>query len=129
MTYLDTNILVYLLERHAGYSERVAGSLEELSQGGGSFITSSVTVTEFLAGTVSSSLDTLRQVPKLAFIELDEALAEKAALLQRKENLQIGDAIHLATAIKSGAKLFFTNDQKLARVATNYLTVKTLKKS
>ena len=97
--YLDTNILIYLLERHDTYSELVAAALEESVAAGGTLITSVVTITELLAGTASSSLETLQRVPRLELIALNENIAEQAALLQRKNKIQIGDAIHLATAI------------------------------
>lgn len=127
MTYLDTNILIYLMEGHQQYGNLVATALEELTAQNQPLITSSVTITEFLAGTTSSSLTTLQQVPKLKFIALGENLAEQAAILQRKHlNLQIGDAIHLATAIQEQAELFFTNDKLLAKIVSNYLTIKTL---
>ena len=127
MTYLDTNILIYLLEGHQQYGNLVATTLEELTAQNQLLITSSITVTEFLAGTSSSSLATLQQVPKLRFITLDEDLAERAAMLQRNQpSLQIGDAIHLATAIQEQAELFFTNDKLLAKNASNYLAVKIL---
>ena len=127
MTYLDTNILIYLMEGHRQYANEVAVALEELTAKNQPLITSSITVTEFLAGTTSSSLATLQQVPKLRFIALDEFLAEEAANLQRKHlSLQIGDAIHLATAIQEQADLFFTNDKLLAKIVSNYLKLKAL---
>lgn len=126
MMYLDTNILIYLLERHDTYSELVAAALEQATKAHDSLVTSAITVTEFLAGTVSSNLGTLHKVPRLRFVSLDESLAEQAALLQRESNLKIGDAIHLATAIEHRAETFFTNDRQLAKIAKKYLPVKQL---
>jgi len=123
--YLDTNILIYLLERHESYSAKVAEDLEAYTKTG-LLGTSTITITEFLAGTVSSNLSTIRKIPKLSFLTLDEVLAENAALLQRKTRLQIGDAIHLATAMQLQAECFFTNDKQLAKVAQAYLPVKSL---
>jgi predicted nucleic acid-binding protein len=125
MLYLDTNILIYLLEGHETYAEAVADTLEEYAQSGGTFITSTIAITEFLAGTGSVDLTTLRQIPRLQFVTLDELLAERAALLQKKEGLQIGDAIHLASAIQGQAD-FFTNDKILARAAKQYMAVRAL---
>jgi len=124
--YLDTNILIYLLEQHNDYSERVADVLEEIAHNNGQLVTSVITVTEFLAGTESSSLVTLQKVPRLQFAHLSEGLAEKAACLQNKESLQIGDAIHLATALEQGADTFFTNDKQLAKIAKNYMKIEQL---
>ena len=126
MVYLDTNVLIYLLERHASYSERVADALDELRSQKQSFLTSVIAITEFLAGTKSPNHKALHRVAHLNFEVLDENSATQAALIQRKHKLQIGDAIHLATAISQGATLFFTNDKPLAKVAKAYLPVKTL---
>lgn len=121
MIYLDTNILIYLFELHDPYSKQVASKLEQFTNEGSQLITSAITVTEFLAGTVSSSLETLRQVPNLNIISLDEQLAEQAAMLQRKHKIQIGDSIHLATATQGRAKVFFTNDIQLSKIAEKYI--------
>jgi predicted nucleic acid-binding protein len=126
MTYLDTNIIIYLLEKHDIYSELVAQTLEELSENNGSFITSTITITEFLAGTTSSDLSTLHRIPKLTFILLEEEVAEQAALLQRKNKLQIGDAIHLATALSQNTDLFFSNDKELNKVVSDFITIRQL---
>lgn len=123
MIYLDTNILIYLFENHIIYSERVANKLEDYATLGEEFITSSIAVTEFLAGTESSSLATLHQVPSLKIVTLDETIAEQAALLQRKMNINIGDSIHLATALHLHAGAFFTNDKKLSKVVEKYISV------
>lgn len=127
MIYLDTNILIYLLEGHEQYGTQVAAILEGYATQRREFITSSVTVTEFLAGTSCSDLATLQQIPGLQFVALDETTAEQAAFLQRThESLRIGDAIHLATAIRQQAACLLTNDKLLAGVATEYLAVETL---
>ena len=123
MLYVDTNILIYLFESHDPYSKKVASILEEATNNGKQLVTSAITVTEFLAGTTSSSLETLHKVPKLNFISVDENLAEQAAILQRENNVKIGDSIHLATAIEQKAEAFFTNDKKLIKVVEKYISV------
>jgi predicted nucleic acid-binding protein len=124
--YVDTNILIYLFELHDPYSQQVASMLEKNSQEGKLLMTSVITITEFLAGTISSTLETLRQVPNLDFITLDENLAEQSAILQRKHKLQIGDSIHLASAIKNNTETFFSNDKQLLKVVEKYMSVRSL---
>jgi len=125
LLYLDTNILMYLLERQEPYSSRVATYLEEYTKGSdGQLASSAVAVTEFLAGSLSGTLDVLLSVPRLSFVELDHSMAAKAGMLQRQNSLPIGDAIHLATAILLKAEALFTNDKVFARVAEGYLPVR-----
>ncbi len=126
MVYLDTNILVYLLEGHLGYSRKVAVELDNLRNDGEQFLTSVITVTEFLAGTSASTITPLRRLNSLQILNLNEDLAVSAAKLQKKHGMKIGDAIHLATAVEQRAELFFTNDKQLAAVAKRYIKVKTL---
>jgi|SRR5208282_2000117 len=125
--YLETNILNYLLEDHKQHSVKVAQILDDYTKANdNSLLTSAVAITEFLAGTVSSSLETLHKIPRLIFKALDETLAEQAGSLQRQNSLQIGDAIHLAMSISVGSELFFTNDKQLAKVASKYMVIKSL---
>lgn len=123
MLYLDTNILIYLFEKHDRFSNQVASILEKYTNQNKQLITSVITVTEFLAGTTSSTLQTLHQVPNLSIIFLDSTLAEQAAQLQRKEKINIGDAIHLATALQHNALFFFTNDRPLSKIVEKYIPV------
>jgi predicted nucleic acid-binding protein len=126
LLYVDTNILIYLLEKHEPYSTKAAEILDAHAAEGGKLVTSTVTITEFLAGTVSSEISTLYMVPGLEFVVLDEALAASAADMQRDSNLRIGDAIHLATAVHMRCGHFFTNDKLLAASVHKYLPVKSL---
>ncbi len=123
MLYLDTNILIYLFELHDPYSKKVATILEEFTESGKQLLTSAITVTEFLAGTTSSSLETLHRVPRLNIIPVDENLAEQAAKLQRKNSIKIGDSIHIATAIQQKTEAFFTNDKRLTKIVEKYIPV------
>jgi predicted nucleic acid-binding protein len=123
MIYIDTNIFIYLFELHDPFSNQVASMLEKFKSEGKHLVTSTITITEFLSGTISSNLQTLQQVPNLIIISLDERLAEQAATLQRKHKIQIGDSIHLATAVQQKAESFFTNDIQLANVVEKYTSV------
>ena len=52
----------------------------------------------------------------LACVELSSDIAEAAARLRASYNLRTPDAIQLATAIKSGATAFLTNDSFFSSV-------------
>jgi len=124
--YIDANILIYLLEDHGEKSLFIADTLDEFRAKQQPFLTSVITITEFLAGTRTLNRDTLGTISGLGFQIVDETIAESAARLQRDKNLKIGDAVHLATAIQNNAAVFFTNDRQLAKAASQYLEVKTL---
>lgn len=125
MIYLDTNILIYLFEKHPKYGEKVADYISSL-QKNNHFVCSTLTVTECLAQVTKVTLDTFLMMPKLSLAPLDQTSAEEAGRLQRETGLLIGDSVHLATALQQKSKLFFTNGRRLAAVARSYLPVKTL---
>ena len=126
LLYVDTNIFIYLLEQHGTFSQKAADILQAHADADSQLVTSAITVTEFLAGTTKSTLSTLQRVPRLNIMNLDEAIAEKAALLQRESNLSIGDAIHVATALRVRASHLFTNDKQLAKAAQPFISIKSL---
>lgn len=126
MTYLDTNILVYLLEDCGESSMLVAAALSDLQAQGQRFAVSTIAITEFFARSDSPDLAQLQAVPQLSFVPVSPEIALQAAEIRNAEGLKLGDAIHLATAVAGGAQSLFTNDQQLAGVAANYLDVLTV---
>lgn len=60
----------------------------------------------------------VEELPGLVLIPLDTETAVTAARLRGTSNVGLGDAIHLATALRAGAAAFLTNDRRLmGRVA------------
>ena len=125
MVYLDTNILIYLLESNEYFGESVEYELTRLKDDLGlSFITSALTISELLAGRKDATPEMLRAIQGLLPpVAVDEEIAIKSGYLRRKHNIRLGGAIHLATAINTDCKLFFTNDKSLGKVAAYYTEV------
>lgn len=122
--YLDTNIFVYLIEgKVRETAEKVANTMEEFAGKGGRLLTSALTITEFYGGNPKVPENALERVLGLDVIVIDEHIAMQAAKLQVKDQLSIGDAIHIATAMRVEGNTFFTNDTKLAAVAQRYMPV------
>ncbi|SDF79327.1 type II toxin-antitoxin system VapC family toxin [Sporolituus thermophilus] len=127
---LDTACFIYVFEDHPSY----AGPVQELLQAinaGKIACTSSVLV--FLECLVQpyklenySAAITCQRFLHLLNINykaVDERIAVQAACLRATYNVKPMDAIHLATAIASGAKAFVTNDKELKRVANEIAVV------
>lgn len=125
MIYVDTNILIYLLEPTI-HSSRVAEIFDAVISSGDSLVSSTLLIIEFLAGTKGSNIDILLNLPSFEFIDLNATIAAKAAELQRSTKLTLGDASHLATALVTGCTKLITNDLGLARIAAQHITVQTL---
>lgn len=52
----------------------------------------------------------------LAVVEVNEEIADKTALIRRKYGFRTPDAIQLATAVQTRAKVFITNDERLKKL-------------
>lgn len=124
VVYIDTNIIVYLLEGTDNFGQKVAAKLTAFQDAGRSLVTSSITITEFLAGTPdNAAFSSLETMPGLTFIDVTKNIALRAAELQRLHKLTIGDAIHLASCLEYRSKSLFTNDVKLSNIAKGYVEV------
>lgn len=58
----------------------------------------------------------LENFPHLSIRPIDRAVIRRAAQLRGRYRLRTPDAIHLATAVESGATLFVCNDKGLGPV-------------
>jgi len=58
----------------------------------------------------------LTQFPHLKIVNLSEAIIDRASDLRALYKLSTPDAIHVATAIESGAEQFVTNDKALRKI-------------
>ncbi|HEX8390476.1 MAG TPA: type II toxin-antitoxin system VapC family toxin [Candidatus Saccharimonadales bacterium] len=124
--YVDTNILIYLLEGTSGVAVQVADSLQGyVDTTAEGLVTSTLTITEFLAGSPGDAT-LLLAIPNLSFVAADTATATHAGLLQRQHGVKLGDAIHLTTALATSCTVLYTNDRRLAGVAAEYMTVRRL---
>lgn len=56
-------------------------------------------------------------------IELNRAVFECATTLRVEHNLKTPDSLHLAAAIQTNCDEFWTNDQRLAKAASEHLIV------
>ena len=121
--YIDSNVFIYLFEGHKKYAPLVQKAMQKQIGKGGIFITSIVSISELIVG-ASGSAELLQEMPSTSIIDVGQAIAEQAGLLRRQHPaLQLGDCIHLATAICEHAETFMTNDKQLATAAAKHLSV------
>ena len=121
---LDTGPLIYYIEEHATFLERVAPFFEAAERGEFRVVTSMVTLTEVLIHPFRESRlelareyrEILLRSASLTTVPLNEVVAEEAAALRARHNLRTPDAIQLATAIHSGSSHFLTSDASLPTI-------------
>ena len=122
---LDTGPLIYYIEEHPAFLAKIKPFFEAAERNEFRIVTSFVTLVEVLVHPLREGRpelaeeyrNILLQSPALTTIPLDEDIAEEAAGLRARHNLRTPDAIQVATAIRSGASWFLTNDAELANLS------------
>ena len=120
MYALDVNILIYALTNHPEFGP---ASAKLLRSGSSRTLSASELVAAELLGhnSVHSEEDEvqLREFINREFlrlIPLTRPILYEAARLRRLHRITLADAIHVASAIISGAEAFVTNDQALTKL-------------
>ena len=122
--YLDANIFIYALEAVEPWAEVTGRLLSAIEAGRFEAVTSELTLAECLvkplelgrseiAATYSALLQTR---PGLAVVPIERLVLEEAARLRAEHRVPLADAIHMATASRSGCQAFVTNDLRFRSV-------------
>ena len=114
----DTMPLIYYMEEHPIYLEIVDPFFDAIENGEFTVVTSTVTLLEVLVHPIRSGdtklaqryRDLLFNSKGLKTVPLSQEIAEEAARLRAISKIHTPDAIQMATAIKSDASFFLTND-------------------
>jgi predicted nucleic acid-binding protein len=122
---LDTAVFIYHLEQHPRYVPLTHPLLTEIESGHKKAHTSMVTLMELTVRPwqldrpeIARQYETaLARFPNLTLVEVTREVARQAAQLRAAYRLRPADALHVATALASGATLLITNDYDLTRLA------------
>jgi predicted nucleic acid-binding protein len=122
--YVDTNAIIYRVERIEPYFTAAAPLWDGLDQGTVEVETSELSLLEVLVKPLrdgNSALATLFRAlllgpTGLSCRAISRAILESAADLRARYNLKTPDAIHAATALSVGSVMFVTNDTGFRRV-------------
>jgi predicted nucleic acid-binding protein len=117
---LDTAPLIYFIEENPAYLPFVRPFFEAIDQGEFRVVTSVLTLTEVLVHPLRHGNRQLAEqyrrillhANQVLTVPISETIAEEAAQLRGTHGLRTPDAIQLATAIRSGASSFLTNDSR-----------------
>jgi predicted nucleic acid-binding protein len=121
---LDTSPLVYYVEDHPEFAPALFPLFQSIERGRRRAVVSSLALLEILVAPYRAGDDARRayltallsSFPNLTWVNLDPAIADRAASLRARYSLSTPDAIHLASALASQADVFLTNDRALRRV-------------
>jgi predicted nucleic acid-binding protein len=121
---LDTAPLIYLIEENQTYLSCVRPFFEAVDRGDLQVVTSTLTLTEVLVHPLRHGdrklADQYRRIllhaNQITTVPVSDAIAEEAAQLRVSHGFRTPDAIQLATAVRTGASSFLTNDARFSSV-------------
>jgi uncharacterized protein len=119
----DSMLIIYLVEEHPIFRQRVEELLVRSMRRGDALFTSYLALGEVLAGAAKSSNpqkayaieETLAEMG-FSYLPFDGGAVKTFSQLRAKEKLHIADSIHLACAASAGIDLFLTGDKKLPKL-------------
>lgn len=122
VVYLDTNIVIYLVENRPIEGPKAAARLAKAYAAGDTMALSDLTRMECLVGPLRSN-NAVRLADFNAFFTLSTmnvlrmppTVFDRAARVRAVLGFKAADSLHLACAAEHGCGLFLTNDARLAR--------------
>jgi len=121
IVFLDTNIVIYLIEGPPGFGRRAVNYLTSLRSGGHSFAVSDLVRVECRIhpirradATLLAQYDAFFAARHVQVLPLSTAVCDRATLLRATQNFKLADALQLAAAIVHGCDRFVTNDARLS---------------
>jgi predicted nucleic acid-binding protein len=121
---LDTAIFIYHFEAHPRYLPLTTAALSGVAQGERQGVTSVITLMELTVRphqlerpAVARHYEALlSHFPHLTMVNVDRAVARRAAELRGRYRVRPADALQVAASLVYGATAFLTNDRRLARL-------------
>ena len=122
MIYLDSNVVIRLVEGDALARAPVVARLASSLGVAGSLTTSRLTRLEcrsnlLRAGDTATlaQFDVFFSGVEISMIDVTASVVELATKIRAKYNLKTPDALHYASAMEAGASVFLTGDRVFAR--------------
>ena len=123
--YVDTQVIIYSVERHPVYLPLIEPIWHAARAGNIAVVTSALTLLECLVLPLRLGDQALQRAyeqallgTELRLMPIDQGILREAAKLRAaSSSLRTPDAIHAATAAVGGCGLFVTNDMALRRLA------------
>lgn len=117
MFALDSNVLIYILERNETFFESAQHALRVALDSGKPICLSTLVLAEVFSGTADKQALEFLTASQFTLHDLSQDIAVLAGTLRfSHHSLRTPDAIHLATALIAGARQFITNDDRLWKI-------------
>jgi predicted nucleic acid-binding protein len=120
LIYLDSCIVIYLIEQPPGFGPRASSRAGKLFAAGDKVVVSDLTRLEcrchpLAAGDTATlgHFDLFFAKTAEKVVQLTTAVCDRATEIRAKYHFKTPDAIHLAAAVEAGSDVFLTNDTRL----------------
>ena len=121
--YLDASSIIYSVERNEPYFTLLAPAWQQAAAGQFVVVCSELVIAETLVRPIregnadlAAAIRDVFSAPEVELIPTTRQLWEDTARLRAETGLKTPDALHAATALRSGCTLFVTNDTDFRRV-------------
>ncbi|HEV3005007.1 MAG TPA: type II toxin-antitoxin system VapC family toxin [Pirellulales bacterium] len=121
LIYLDSNVIVYLIERSQPLGTIAVARFTMLMISGDKVVVSDLSRLECRCGPIAIGDSTRLAQFDLFFARLTDhiaplttAVCDRATLIRAKYRFKTPDSLHLAAAVESGCDVFLTNDHRLS---------------
>lgn len=129
--FLDTAPVIYYIERHPNYFDRVQAIFHQIDAGTIQAVTSTITLSECLVHPIRHAwvalqkdyYDLIVNGTHTFFARQGEAIGVQAAELRARHHLELPDALQIATAMQTNCDAFLTNDSDLKRITELHICV------
>lgn len=119
LVYIDTHLFIYFLDQNTGFFPISAKILEAVEEGTFFAFTGDIAIAEALVkpykindiSLISSFKSFFFTDNFLSIVSHNSDTFDLCSPIRATYNMKFADALHYATAIKSGCKFFITNDK------------------
>ncbi len=122
LIYLDSCIVIYLIEQSPGFGARAAARVGALLAAGDKMVVSDLTRLECRSSPLGAGDARTLGHYDLFFagsvepvVQLTTAVCDRATEIRGHYQFKTPDSLHLAAAVESGCAVFLTNDARLSR--------------
>lgn len=122
--FLDTAPVIYFVEENPDFLPVISLIFEQIEKAALLGIAAPVTLAECLvvpyrtgaANVQREFVELLTNTENIEFAAIGQQVGQRAGELRARYNLQLPDALQIATALEEGCQAFLTNDAQLKRV-------------
>ncbi len=131
IVYVDTNVVIYSVEKIEPYWKELQTLWQAARKGQFTILSSELIVLETLVKPLKNADNALEKTFRELLLASNEvellpislSILEQAAQLRATTNLKSPDAIHAASALSAGSSVFVTNEKIFKRVTGLHVVV------